>query len=84
MVQPITFDDKLVSTPYGIVRGTKSGKVQIRVANVGEEEVTLAEGDPIAIVELGTVWVSNHNAGKAFTRPTRKGKVTELSELVCS
>ena len=84
MVQPITFDDKLVSTPYGIVQGTKNGRVQIRVANLGEEEVTLAEGDPIATVELGTVWVSNHNAGKAFNRATRKNKVAELSELVCS
>ena len=51
MIQPITFDDKLVSTPYGIVHGSKVGRIRLRVANVGAQETTLEEKEPIATVE---------------------------------
>jgi transposase InsO family protein len=83
MVQPVTFDDRLVSTPYGMIRGSKDGRMQLRVANLSEEEIVLPENEPIATVEPGTVWVANLRAGRAFENQGLRKSSTNVSELVC-
>ena len=34
MVQPICLEEQIVSTPYGIVKGSRDGWTQLRVANI--------------------------------------------------
>ena len=46
MIQPISFDDMLVSTTYGIVKVRRKK----RVANIGKEGVSLEKGQHIATV----------------------------------
>ena len=84
MVQPITFDDKLISTPYGIVQGNTSGRIQLRVANVSSEEVFLSKSEPIATAEVDAVWVANPIAGKAFEPKKSTGIETDLGGMICS
>ena len=85
MIQPITFDDKLVSTPYGIIKGTSDGRIRIRVANLSSEEITLEERDHIATIDPDSLWVANHNEGKAFCDQKIGEKNMELNfdDLVC-
>ena len=65
------------------MHGSKDGRIRLRVANVGAQETTLEEKEPIATVEPNTVWVTNHKAGKAFDDQRKKGGDTDLNELVC-
>ena len=84
MVQPITSDDKLVNTPYGIVKAGENGKVILRIANMSTDEALLKEGEQVAIVEDTAVWVANPVAGKAFKPKSGAMGDTDVRELICS
>ena len=77
MIQPISCDDTLVSTPYGIVSGTKDKKVMIRITNLSNEEVCLNEGVCIANVDKEK-WMMNSKAGEAFRRGVKSNKGSNI------
>ena len=72
LVQPVTSeDDMMVSTPYGLIAGSKSKVVCIRVANLSTEETTLEKGAWIATLDRES-WVKDAKAGSAFKRDNQK------------
>ena len=65
MVQPICLEEQMFSTPYGIVKGSKDGWTQLRVANISKENEHLAVGQAIATVDESG-WVANLRVDKGF------------------
>ena len=56
MVEPISAEDSLVSTPYGIIAGSE--EVYLRMANLGDEDVDFEKGQTVAVAQNGE-WVRN-------------------------
>ena len=71
-VQPISGSDGLVSTPYGLICGTKNGIINLRVANLGDEEMVMEKGTTIAVAQKD-MWVRSFKA-KDTPKGHKRGK----------
>ena len=80
MVQPLSMGQTLVGTPYGLVEGTKEGKIMLKVTNLGDEEVVLRNNDCIATISDDD-WVADHKPGRAFNT-TQKRSDINWAEMV--
>ena len=69
MIEPITSDDSLISTPYGLVEGAE--EVYLRVVNIGEEEVRIAKGQTVAIAQDGE-WVRNIRTSDGMNKKVQR------------
>ena len=81
MIQPISQEDSLVSTPFGVIKGTGASQFQVRMSNLGSSEVRLDKEFCIATLEED-VWVTHPNSGQAFKNnsPQRKAGI-DWSEM---
>ena len=73
MVEPVSQDDSLVSTPYGLIQGDR--EIFLRMANVGDQEVEFSPGQ---IVTVAQMWkVGTCSQGRSRTGSKRKAKERE-------
>ena len=56
VVEPITTEDSLISTPYGLIEG--ASEISLRVANLGEDDIRIAQGQTVAVAHKEE-WVRN-------------------------
>ena len=81
MVQPICLEEQMVSTPYGIVKGSRDGWTQLRVANISKENEHLAVGQAIATVDESG-WVANLRVDKGFKPRKDEANAADFENVI--
>ena len=71
MVEPVSQDDSLVSTPYGLIQGDR--EIFLRMANVGDQEVEFSPGQIVAVAQCGK-WVRAVKAGAGLEAKGKQKK----------
>ena len=76
LIQPISQEDSLISTPFGVLRTTESDEFHVKMVNLGETEAIVNKDFCIATLEQD-VWINHPNSGKAFksNSPQRKTEI---------
>ena len=82
LIQPISREDSLISTPFGVVKGKNDGKFRVKIANLGKTEVQLEDKQWIATLEKD-VWINHATSGEAFKSASPKKKTTINIEEMC-
>ena len=75
-IQPISQEDSMMSTPFGVMRATESEEFQVKMTNLGETDEKIHKDFCIATLEED-VWINHPNSGKAFKNnsPQRKTEI---------
>ena len=75
-IQPISQEDSMMSTPFGVMRATESEEFQVKMTNLGDTDAKIHKDFCIATLEED-VWINHPNSGKAFKNnsPQRKTEI---------
>ena len=82
MVQPISQDESLISTPFGVVKGVAGGEFRVKMANLDTTEVQLEDKQCIATLEKD-VWINHSTSGDVFKSTSSRKKTTIDLEGMC-
>ena len=82
LVEPVSFGERGVGTPYGIVEGRHDGVIGLKVTNLEDEDVSLKEGDCIATVSPEQ-WVADSTTGNIFSCQ-EAGRQVDWEKMVSS
>ena len=82
LIQPISQEDDLFSTPFGVIRANDRNEFEVRISNLGPSDIRVEKGTCIATLEED-VWVTHPNSGGAFRSNSPRTKEDILWDNMC-
>ena len=76
LIQPLSQEDSLISTPFGVIRATRDDTFHVRMSNLSGVDSKVEKDFCIATLEKD-VWINHPDSGKAFKNnsPQRKSDI---------